>query len=85
MRFFGQSIEYWMSQDAHLISQMIGVLESLSSREILDLITASNFSEMKKEERTKIWSRLNKKAYQTEQKPINLSELSKLIGARDGR
>lgn len=74
-----------MSQDTQMITDMIQVLECLEARETLTALTVSTFSQMKKDERTKISRALHKYANPMhEKRALKLADLSGVIGASLG-
>lgn len=86
VRFFGQSIEYWMARDCHEISDLIKILEMIEARELQNEILIASFPSMKKNEREKVSRKLERQATQSvEKRPIQLSDLAKILGGEDGR
>ncbi len=86
IRFFGGGLEYWMGQDTEVITEMVQVLECLEARETLNALTVSTFSQMKKEERTKVSRSLHKYANPMQEKrALKLSDLPGMIGASLGQ
>jgi hypothetical protein len=75
-----------MARDCHEISDLIKIMEMIEAREIQNHILVASFPQMKKNEREKVSRQLERKATQSvEKRPIQLSDLAKLIGASDGR
>lgn len=75
-----------MGQDTEVITEMVQVLECLEARETLNALTVSTFSQMKKEERTKVSRSLHKYANPMQEKrALKLSDLPGMIGASLGQ
>ena len=86
VRFFGQSVEYWMNRDCHEIADLIKIMEMIEAREIQNNILVASFPQMKKNEREKVSRRLEKQATQSvEKRAIQLSDLASILGGHDGR
>jgi hypothetical protein len=81
MRFYGQSLEYWMNKDTAEISEAVRALEALEAREDLRMLTVNNFSYLKKQDQKRISSELKSASDPTpkERKPLSMAELAKVI------
>lgn len=86
VRFFGQSVEYWMDKDCFEIADMVKIMEMIEAREMQNNILVASFPQMKKNEREKVSRKLEKQATQSvEKRAIQLSDLAGILGGYSGR
>lgn len=75
-----------MSKDSIEVSNAVRVLESIEARELRNMVTASSFTDLKKELREKFDRDLSRRENLSfeEKKPITMKELSSILGVAHG-